>query len=305
MTSLRVGIVVVTYNRLSMLRKTLDACLAQPEASCLYIVDNASTDGTTEYLAEMASMHSCITVLTQHTNLGGAGGFAVGMQRALDDGCQWMWLMDDDVLPTPDGLATLLASAGHARCLYPAKRCADGRMFDFEYRISRATLKRWRISSVDGLAQDAQLPTNSGNFEGAFIHRDVVERIGLPDARFFIGWDDAFWGMKAAEHFDCRYLNHVCIIKQQDKERLHIAGKGFYSSSLYSRFYFLRNYWEVIRYLINKDELSAWAYMRYGWEFVKACILTAVIERNPCGLAVLCKALTQGLSKNFCKLETI
>lgn len=296
---MKVGIVLVTYNRLAMLRNALEACLAQPQADRVYVVDNCSTDGTGAYLADVAAHNARVMVLPQAANLGGAGGFAAGMRRAMADGCQWMWIMDDDVLPTAGGLAALLAHTDAAQCLYPAKRCADGRMFDFEYRISRATLRRWRLSSLPVLAEGALLPSNSGTFEGALVHRSVVERVGLPDPRFFIVWDDAFWGMRAAEHFTCCYLNTVCIAKQQDKERLKLGGRAWYSSSLFSRFHFLRNYWEVLRYLRGRGELSPLAYVRYGWEFAKAAALTLVLERNPRGLAVLCRAAWQGMRGDF------
>jgi len=302
MTTPSVAIVVVTYNRREMLEKTLLACLAQAVPVHVFVVNNASTDGTREFLDSFAQSQSQLTVTHLPTNTGGAGGFACGMRQARDAGCEWLWVMDDDVLPTPNGLTTLLAHAvrlGKPCCLYPAKRCADGRLFDFEYRISRHTLRRWRISSVGKLPDGATLPANSGNFEGAFIHRDVVNKVGLPDPRFFICWDDAFWGLKAAEHFACHYLNCVCMEKQLDKERFRIGKRVFFSSSLFSRFHFLRNYWEVMRYLRACGELSPLAYLRYAYEFCKAALLTGMLERNIRGIATLWRALRQGMTGRF------
>jgi len=297
-----VAIVIVTYNRLTMLQNTLHACLTQGIEAQIYLVNNASTDGTQEYLDDFAQKHSQVTVTHMPTNTGGAGGFAQGMAQAFEAGHEWLWLMDDDVMPTPDGLTTLLQHAksiGRPCCLYPAKRCADGRLFDFEYKISRKTLRRWRVSSLPALGADALVPSNSGNFEGALVHHAVIEKIGLPDSRFFICWDDAFWGLKAGEHFDCYYLNHVCMVKQLDKERLHLGKRALLSSSLFSRFHFLRNYWEVMRYLRDGKSLSVLAYGRYAWEFLRAAALTALLERNPGGTGKLWRALRQGMTGHF------
>ena len=297
-----VAIVIVTYNRRAILQNTLHACLSQEVPTQLYVVNNASTDGTKEYLDDFTRKHSHVTVTHMTTNTGGAGGFAQGMQEAFEAGHEWLWLMDDDVMPTPEGLKTLLAQAktiGRPCCLYPAKRCADGRLFDFEYRISRKTLRRWRVSSLPALEAGALVPSNSGNFEGALVHRAVIEKIGLPDSRFFICWDDAFWGMKAAEYFDCYYLNHVCMVKQFDKERIRLGKRALLASSLFSRVHFLRNYWEVMRYLRDYKALSLLAYARYSWEFMRAAVLTALLERDPKGLAVLWRALRQGITGHF------
>ncbi|MDE5879479.1 MAG: glycosyltransferase, partial [Desulfovibrio sp.] len=201
-----VAIVIVTYNRRALLERTLAACLGEPPAQSIIVVNNASTDGTREYLDGLAGREPRVRPAHLSCNTGGAAGFAEGLRLAREAGHEWFWLMDDDVEPVPGGLARLLACArelGRPCCLYPAKLCADGRLFDFEYKISRRTLRRWRVSSLGPLPPGALVPSNSGNFEGAFLHRDVVGHIGLPDGRFFISWDDAFYGLRAAEHMDC------------------------------------------------------------------------------------------------------
>lgn len=296
-----VAIVIVTYNRRAMLERTLAACLGEP-AQSIIVVNNASTDGTREYLDELAGREPRVRPRHLARNTGGAAGFAEGLGLAHRAGHEWFWLMDDDVEPVPGGLASLLACAsklGAPCCLYPAKVCADGRLFDFEYKISRRTLRRWRVSSLGPLPSGALVPSNSGNFEGAFLHRDVVGHIGLPDGRFFISWDDAFYGLRAAEHMKCAYFATVCLRKQMDKERLALGGKGFLSSTLFSRWHFLRNYWEVMRYLKAGQELSPLAYARYGYEFFKAAAITALIDRDPRGVGRLFQAAAAGLKGDF------
>lgn len=287
------AIVIVTHNRLSMLCVCLKAALAQG-ADSVFVVDNASGDGTGSYLKKMAAMHACLKVLPQAENLGSSGGFAAGIAAACGAGHEWLWLMDDDVEPLPGALAALLARAKKLGpcCLVPAKLCSDGRTFDYEYLISRKTLRRRRVSSLGRLAPDALVPANSGNFEGLLTHRDVVNRVGLPERDFFICWDDAFFGMKAAERFPNYYLNRFCLKKQVDKEKLVIGGKAWLGSSLISRRYFLRNYRAVMRYLRVRGELSSLAYWQYAWEVAKALGITMFVERNPKGMLGLLASLT-------------
>ena len=48
-------------------------------------------------------------MIRSEENVGGAGGFRIGMETAYAAGWDRIWLMDDDVVPAPDCLATLMA----------------------------------------------------------------------------------------------------------------------------------------------------------------------------------------------------
>lgn len=287
------AIIIVTHNRLEMLKNCLQAARCQG-AGTVYVVDNASTDGTGEYL-QTASFRDELTpvvTLTQASNLGSAAGFGIGLDQAVQDGHDWLWLMDDDVAALPGSLENLVRK-GHELgpcCIVPAKLCADGRLFDYEYKVSRKTLRRRRISSLGKeLEAGALIPSNSGNFEGMLLHRDVALATGKPESAFFMCWDDSFYGMRIAEHFPNYYFNSPCLRKQRDKERLRIGKRAFYASSLFSRNCFLRNYKHVLAYLENTGELSPLAWLVYAWEVGKALAITMIFERDLKGGAKLLK----------------
>ncbi|MDL2216906.1 glycosyltransferase [Desulfovibrio sp. OttesenSCG-928-M14] len=294
-----VAIIIVTYNRVANLRVTIDACLAQQGELHIFVVDNASSDGTAEYLRGVAIREPRLTVLRLTENTGGAGGFSYGISKAYDEGYAWFWLMDDDVIPLQGALPTLLAHGRNAYCVYPAKECADGRLFAFEGKISRKTLWRRYVHKAQELEEKGWLPVNSGNFEGAFIRREVMDAIGLPDTRFFICWDDTLYGMQAAEHFPCIYIKDICMRKQFDKEQLHLFGKKFLSSTVFSRYHFFRNYWAVMSYLRKKGELSPFAYLLYALLLGKALLVTVVLDRNPQGALKVLKGALCGLRGEF------
>jgi glycosyltransferase involved in cell wall biosynthesis len=275
-----VAVIVATYNRCACLKVTLNACLEQNGNFYIFVVNNASTDGTAAYLEALAAREQRITALHLLTNTGGAGAFRHGMKIAHSTGAVWYWVMDDDVAPLPGALETLLYYGRYGRCVYPAKICADGRLFAFEGRIDRNTLKRSKVHNLPELEHQSYVSVNSGNFEGALIHNDVVEKIGFPDSRFFLCWDDTLYGMQAAEHFPCIYIKYICMKKQFDKERLHIGKRAFVGSSVFSRYYFFRNYWFVIRYLQSISPVSPQAYVRYFIELLRSLILTCLVDRD-------------------------
>ena len=96
--------VVVTYNRLAMLKDCIDALERQTVPCDILVIDNASTDGTAEFLEASADIFH----IRMKENTGGAGGFNTGMREAVKRGYRYVWIMDDDTIPYPDALEKLL-----------------------------------------------------------------------------------------------------------------------------------------------------------------------------------------------------
>ncbi len=100
--------VVVTYNRKELLKECIEALINQDYKNCeILIVDNASTDGTKEFI-EKYIKDSKIIYKNTGSNLGGAGGFNYGIRKACELGCDFVWVMDDDWIVKKDTLTKLL-----------------------------------------------------------------------------------------------------------------------------------------------------------------------------------------------------
>jgi GT2 family glycosyltransferase len=197
--SQRVAAVVVTYNRLDKLKTVLEKLGAQtmpPE--WIVIVDNASTDGTAEYLDALSNPVLDLTTLTENT--GGAGGFATGMKRAYDLGADLFWLMDDDCYPEPDALEHLVD--GHAVAM---KSMPGGVPFacslvyydDQELAEMNIPAPDWKWARLWVQGQRAVL-VQTCSFVSALYTRETVERIGLPLREYFIWFDDAAYARMAS-----------------------------------------------------------------------------------------------------------
>ena len=102
--------VVVTYNRKEILQECVNAILNQTvKVAKLIIVDNNSTDGTEEFLEEKGIRNiPDIEYMKLPQNIGGAGGFYEGMKKAAAYKPDWVWIMDDDVIPKENALEELL-----------------------------------------------------------------------------------------------------------------------------------------------------------------------------------------------------
>ncbi|MGN0248326.1 MAG: glycosyltransferase, partial [Lachnospiraceae bacterium] len=102
--------VIVTYNRKKMLTKCLDAVLNQTRlVNTIIIIDNNSTDQTEDYLRQNGYLKKeQIQYVKLAENIGGAGGFYEGMKLARENAADWIWIMDDDVIPDKTCLEELL-----------------------------------------------------------------------------------------------------------------------------------------------------------------------------------------------------
>ena len=156
---MNISTVIVTFNRKELLIKCINAVLGQSYLpKTIYIIDNASTDGTEEFLKEKGLHHGQVNGVTIRyerlpKNSGGAGGFHAGMKLAHEDGCDAVWMMDDDGLPDKDCLKNLLPHLDQYDYLSPMViDIEDEKMMAFEGCSVTDFIKREKDRVVKGRA---------------------------------------------------------------------------------------------------------------------------------------------------------
>ena len=112
--------VIVTYNRLNCLRKNIKCILEQTiKIYKIIIINNNSSDGTKEYLENVSKDYDNLIIKNLNSNIGGAGGFAIGIEEAMNiKNSDYIWGMDDDAYPEKDALEKLLCKADKKKCLW-------------------------------------------------------------------------------------------------------------------------------------------------------------------------------------------
>lgn len=188
--------VVVTYDRKELLRECLNALLSQSlPVDGIKVVDNASSDGTDEMLRREFPQ---VDVVRMERNLGGAGGFHVGVERAYRDGYDWAWLMDDDVIAEPDALQMLLMGAqrvgGEAAFLCSRVVSPSGlplNMPKIDERGSGNGYADWAKFLADGIVR-----VRWCTFVSVLVSRDAIARVGLPLRQMFIWGDDVEYTLR-------------------------------------------------------------------------------------------------------------
>lgn len=205
----KIAAVVVTFNRKQLLLECLQALINQThKIDAIYIVDNASTDGTPELLIEKGFIeeYQCsvesMKILNNITlyykrlkeNLGGAGGFYEGLKSTFEKGYDWYWIMDDDAIPEPDSLSKLVKHIYEKDVVALACKVIDnnGKISEmhrgfFNYRKLFPVLQDpLKIEEY----QNDRIEIDFASFVGILVNRQAIEKIGFPRAEFFIHNDD-------------------------------------------------------------------------------------------------------------------
>lgn len=191
---MKVIAVVVTYNRSQLLKRNI-ASLRKNSPHAIIVVNNGSTDDTREWLAEQTDL----IVITQ-ANVGGSGGFYTGIQQAMERGADWIWCMDDDVFPRPDCLSNLLDhTASEEVGILAPRRLMEGNIFTNDFQAVNLTNPFSSMYKKKLKKQVINKPVEilGTAFEGLFIRKEAVEKIGLPNKDLFIFCDDTDYCLRA------------------------------------------------------------------------------------------------------------
>lgn len=192
----RVCAIVVTHNRLELLKAALAALRGQdrlPDA--ILVIDNGCTDGTGPWLAEESKQDrtGVLQVVTQE-NLGSAGGVFTGLKAAFAAGHDWFWVLDDDTIPSPSALQMLLTGAERFRAASPTGRLgwlnsmvlwSDGSL----HRMNEPKLKPY-LEWGPSFFADRCLPAHWCSFVSVLLTREAIAACGLPLKDMFIWYDD-------------------------------------------------------------------------------------------------------------------
>lgn len=243
----RTCVVVVTFNRPAMLRDSLDALAKQtvPFAR-IVVVDNASTDGETPGILDAyAAAEPRADVLRLPENLGASGGFAAGIEQAAKQGYDWIWTMDDDVLPAPDALealfATGLADDPSTAALFSFEERSDGR----PHLNPVGRYDRVRMAFVGKPLSRGGAPEaiTYASFLGWLIRGDVARK-ELPRADFFIWHDDVEYSQRVLHH-GAMWLVPASVIVHRSAETagayVRVRGRTITRSGQWRVYYGLRN----------------------------------------------------------------
>ena len=205
--------VVVTFNRKELLLECLDALLKQTyPLNRIYLIDNDSSDGTYELLHVRGYLDNPrIAYEKLQMNLGGAGGFAHGLQKAYKNNHDFYYLLDDDAEPAPDAIERLVPYLNKEHSAFASAVYGNFELHETSHRGNfdwcniyptpqkALPLKEYEKESVE---------IDMASFVGILIAKDSIANIGFPRAEFFIHFDDTEYCMRLSK------LSKILMIPQ-------------------------------------------------------------------------------------------
>ena len=290
--------VVVTHRRPEQLAKSLDVVTTQTRMiDHLIVVDNDHDERVSDLVAGQAVRS---TYLGSRRNLGGAGGFALGMLHALALGADWVWLADDDGRPgDSEVLATLLACAHrHGLAEVSPMVCDLDQPDRLAFPLRRGLVWRRRVDELrtkDSPGSDL-LPGYASLFNGALFRAETIAAVGVPDIRLFVRGDEydvhrrlVRSGLPFGTCLDTVYLHPY----GSDEFKPILGGRMHtqYPDDPVKRFFTYRNRGYVLaqpglRRLLPQE------WLRFGWFFL-------ITRRDPAGLREWIRLRRMGRREQF------
>jgi hypothetical protein len=194
--------VVLTWNG----REDTLACLASLDRLrwdelTVVVVDNGSADGTHE---AVRSEFPHVTAIRSEANLGFAEGNNVGIRAALDAGCDYVLVLNNDTL-VDEGLVEALVAVAERRpdagALCPLIRYVDppDRIWYAGARFDPRSVHNGRhtgYGEVDTGQYHSVRETGRATGAAMLVPRAVIEHVGCFDSRLFIQVEDVEWSLR-------------------------------------------------------------------------------------------------------------
>jgi len=250
-----VFVIILNNNR----REDTLACLASLSQSDyknirVILLDNASTDGSVDAVCHK---YAEIQIIPLRENLGYAGNNNIGIKAALEQGAEWVFILNDDTVLDLTCLSMLIQIG--------ESDPAIGIMGPMVYHHDEPDV----IQSAGGMLgkywQSIHLGQNEldhGDFKSPrqvewisgcaiLVRRAVIEQIGILDPGYFLYWEEIEWCIRASRA--SWKIVHVPLARLW-----HKGVKRDYQPMPYVTYYLTRNH--LFTLAKHKAPMTAWIY---------------------------------------------
>ena len=289
-----VAAVIVTHNRVELLEASLRQVAGQEgaEVAHVVVVDNGNDPAVRELVEDVCGSRA--HYVGSETNLGGAGGFALGFLTALSLGADAIWCADDDGRPADEHVLATLQEVAEREGLEEISPvvCNIDAPERLAFPLRQGLVWRRTLSELEG----SFLPGIASLFNGALISARAMEIIGVPDYRLFIRGDEVEYhrrlvrsGLPFGTCLTCAYLHP----DGSDEFKPILGGKMHtqYPDNEFKRYFTYRNR----GYIMNQPgmrKLLPQEYARFGWFFL-------VQKKDPKGFAEWLRLHALGRREQF------
>lgn len=200
-----VAIIVLNWRKPAETLACLDslACINYPNA-WIIVVDNGSGDDSVSLISQN---HPDVLILETGANLGYAGGNNVGIRCALEQGAQYICVLNNDVTVPPGFLLPLLSvlrsgsAVGVATPLIVSTEQPD-QVWALGSRIDRSTGAVSRLHAREDVSRwrnRRPFAVDVASGAAMVVRREVFERVGLFDEAFYLYFEETDWCLRVRQ----------------------------------------------------------------------------------------------------------
>lgn len=238
----KIGIVICNYNKSEYVVNCIQSVLeSKTDDFDIYVVDNASTDDSVQAVREKYGEQ--VTLLVNKENLGGSGGFNTGIRRVLEEGYEYLYCLDNDVLVDENAVGALASyldaheDTGVAGSIvyhmdYPQYVQQYGLDIDFE---NYTAITHYADFLDDGTIPDVKVCDTVATCS-VMIRTSCIKdtNIGIMPEDNFIYWDDMEWIYRF-------HLAGFRVVTVKKSVVLHKMGSNARPANTFINYYMWRN----------------------------------------------------------------
>jgi GT2 family glycosyltransferase len=323
-------VVTVTYgNRKHLLEQLVHELLTQ-EVSKIIIVNNGAS---WEVKAWAQTLSPKIVVISLHQNTGSAGGFAIGISKAMELKAEMIWLLDDDNKPLKNTLTKLLTAYHELSQVHPqeplmvlglrASRDLDliisqlhpiqerpssflgFHVFDIPKKIGNKFFKflKPRVSSTHSKLPD-KIHIQEAPYGGILFHRNLIQTIGLPRADFVLYCDDLEFTYRVTQHHGSIYIITDALIEDLEPASNEIKYYPMWNwirhlppEKSFRTYYHLRN--KIYFNTYCKMSKISWMYHINRYTYLGLLWIVAIFNHRSQQYALLAQAISDGVHRHL------
>ena len=257
-----IGVVVVTFNRLEKLKKCLQAYAEQTmKAKYIIVVNNASSDGTAEFLAEWKSYDEGFekVILNLPQNIGGSGGFFEGEKLAIQKDAEWIMIGDDDAYPEPnyiEGMAEYIKQKG-TNCSIVCGKVSENNIY--KHRCNFANKFGKFLVPVEQCEYNNEVfSIDIAGYLGIVVNKEKLIKAGLVRPEYFIWLDDVEHCIRLKQEGDIVCLSNYVMLHDTENQSNTLSWKEYYN-------------WR------NKTDIMKKYYMSYFFVWIIVMLIRALL----------------------------
>ena len=197
----KVGIVICNYNKCSEVLACIESVLHSDfQQFDLFVVDNASTDGSSENI-QAKYKENQVKLIQNQKNLGGSGGFNTGIRKLYQLGYEYIMCLDNDVILEKGAIGALydfleehkeVGMAGSKVCHTELPEYIQ--QFGLNIDFTQYCAKTLYADCYDDETIPEVIYCDTVATCSAMVRQEAIEKAGVMPEENYIYWDDMEWG---------------------------------------------------------------------------------------------------------------